>query len=153
NTQTPARQAMKAVRWWTATAAVLLASLLAACAATPRVVAPAEAMLGPWSGRLAVQVGDKPEGSFAAAFELRGNAKKGEFSLFSPLGGTLGVLRWEPGKAVLQSGSRTRGYGSVEELMAQVAGAPVPVAALFDWLRGIATTVPGWKADLSLLSQ
>jgi len=140
-------------RWWSAALALLLASLLAGCATPPRPAAPAEAVLGPWSGRLAVQIADKPEGSFSAAFELKGNAKQGELSLFSPLGGTLGVLRWEPGKAVAQWGSRATEYGSLQELMAQVAGAPVPVAALFDWLRGIGTSVPGWNADLSQLAQ
>jgi outer membrane lipoprotein LolB len=38
-------------------------------------------------------------------------------------------------------------------LVAHATGAAIPVAALFDWLRGIDTPVAGWKADLSLLSQ
>jgi outer membrane lipoprotein LolB len=29
----------------------------------------------------------------------------------------------------------------------------VPVAALFDWLRGVATPVPGWRPDLSQLAE
>ena len=144
---------MSLPRRWAAALAVLLAALLSACATPPRPATPVDAALGPWSGRLAVQVADKPDGSFSASFELRGNANTGELSLYSPLGGTLGVLRWEPGKAALQSGSRTTEYGSVEELMAQVAGASVPIAALFDWLRGVDTPVPGWQANLSQLAQ
>jgi outer membrane lipoprotein LolB len=144
---------MNLARRWTAALAVLLAALLlSACATPPRTTAPTDATLGPWSGRLAVQVADKPDGSFSASFELRGNARDGELSLFSPLGGTLGVVRWEPGKAVLQTGSRTSEYGSLQELMTQVAGAPIPIAALFDWLRGIDTPVPGWQVNLSQLA-
>jgi outer membrane lipoprotein LolB len=38
-------------------------------------------------------------------------------------------------------------------LAAQVAGTAIPIAALFDWLRGIDTPVPGWRADLTQLAQ
>jgi outer membrane lipoprotein LolB len=62
-------------------------------------------------------------------------------------------LQWQPGKATLRSNSRTMEYESLDALVAQVAGTPIPVAALFDWLRGIATPVPGWKPDLSGLPQ
>jgi outer membrane lipoprotein LolB len=144
---------MNLARRWTAALAVLLAALLSACATPPRPASVANASPGPWSGRLAVQVADKPDGSFSASFELRGNANRGELSLSSPLGGTLGVLHWQPGKAVLQSGSRVSEYGSLQELMTQVAGAPIPIAALFDWLRGIDTPVPGWQANLSQLAE
>jgi outer membrane lipoprotein LolB len=143
---------MNLPRRWTAAVAVLLAALLSACAAPPRSAAPVDVAHGPWSGRLAVQVEDKPDGSFSASFELRGNAHDGELSLYSPLGGTLGVVHWEPGKAVLQTGSRTSEYGSLQELMTQVAGAPIPIAALFDWLRGVDTAVPGWQVNLSQLA-
>jgi outer membrane lipoprotein LolB len=44
-------------------------------------------------------------------------------------------------------------YESLDALVAQVTGTSIPVAALFDWLRGVATPVPGWKPDLSGLAQ
>ena len=144
---------MNLPRRWTAVAAVLLAALLCACATPPRPAGPVDAALGPWSGRLAVQVADKPDGSFSAAFELRGNADAGELSLYSPLGGTLGVVHWEPGKAVLRSGAKATEFDSIDALVARVAGSPIPIAALFDWLRGIATPVSGWQANLSQLAQ
>lgn len=125
-------------------AALMSALLVAGCATPPRT--PAQAS---WAGRLALQVQDRPGQSFSAGFELRGSPQSGELSLLSPLGATLAVLNWRPGHATLTAQSRTSEYPSVDELVAQVAGAPIPITALFDWLRGIDTPVPGWQADLS----
>ena len=135
-----------------AAGAILVSLLLAACAA-PQPPAATPTDMGPWSGRLGLSVQDRPGESFSAGFELKGNAQRGELELHSPLGGTLGLLQWEPGKATLRSSSRTTDFESLDALVAQVAGTPIPVAALFDWLRGIATAVPGWTPDLSQLGQ
>jgi outer membrane lipoprotein LolB len=98
-----------------------------------------------------MQVDQTPEQSFAAAFELKGHAAAGELSLFTPLGSTLAVLRWSPGDATLTTGNDVRRFESLEALVSQATGTPIPVAALFDWLAGVATPVPGWQADLSQL--
>jgi outer membrane lipoprotein LolB len=131
---------------------LLLALALAGCAQAPVRPPPSEAT-NSWSGRLALQVEDPRAQSFAAGFELTGNAQAGEMKLTNPLGGTLAVLAWAPGSAMLRSGNETRQFSSLEALAAQVTGTPIPVAALFDWLRGIHTPVPGWQADLSQLAQ
>jgi outer membrane lipoprotein LolB len=136
-----------------AAGAFVLSCVLAACATAPKPPAGATAEMGPWAGRLALSVQDKPGESFAGAFELKGNPERGELELLSPLGGTLGLLQWEPGKARLRSSSRTTEYESLDALVTQVAGTSIPVAALFDWLRGVATPVPGWKPDLTQLAQ
>jgi outer membrane lipoprotein LolB len=135
--------------WWLA----LLLLAVSGCAAPPKPAAPVDAVNGPWSGRLALQVEDRPGQSFSAGFELRGNAREGELSLFSPIGGTLAVLRWQPGSATLRRGTETREFESVGALVAHVTGEPIPIAALFDWLRGIDTPVAGWRADLTQLAQ
>lgn len=109
--------------------------------------------MGPWSGRLALTVQDRPGESFSAGFELKGSPRQGELELLSPLGGTLGLLQWQPGRATLRSNSRTSEYPSLDALVAQMAGTPIPVAALFDWLRGVPTPVPGWTPDLTQLAQ
>ncbi|HXD40577.1 MAG TPA: outer membrane lipoprotein LolB [Ramlibacter sp.] len=136
-------------RWLLALAVVLAAG----CATPTRTTVPADTATGPWSGRLALQVEDNQSQSFSAGFELKGSARSGELSLFTPIGGTLAVLDWTPESAVLRSDGKTRNFESVEALVTHATGAAIPVAALFDWLRGIDTPVAGWQADLSLLAQ
>lgn len=137
-------------RWWLAACAVVIA---AGCASPPRTAPGAQRDSGPWSGRLAIQVEGNQRQSFAAGFELKGSAAAGELALYNPLGGTVAVLAWAPGKATMRTNDQTREFESVDSLVAHATGAAIPVAALFDWLRGIDTSVPGWQPDLSLLSQ
>jgi outer membrane lipoprotein LolB len=95
-------------------------------------------------------VQSEPAQSFSAGFELKGRAERGELSLISPLGNVLGVLRWSPGEAVLDSGNgKVQRFASVDELMAQATGAAVPLDALFAWLQGDNAAASGWSADLS----
>jgi outer membrane lipoprotein LolB len=146
-----ARPAPRPSRWagW---AAGLSLAALAGCATAPQPAGPVDT-IGPWSGRLALRVQDKPAQSFSAGFELKGNAQAGELSLYSPLGGMMALLDWQPGSATLRTGGEPRQFASVDSLVAQVVGEPIPVAALFDWLRGLDTHVAGWRADLSQLAQ
>ena len=106
-----------------------------------------------WSGRLALQVETSAAQSFTASFELKGTAERGELALFNPLGGTAAQLTWQPGAATLLANGETRAFDSLEALVAQATGAPLPLAALFDWLHGNNTAVPGWQADLSQLAE
>jgi outer membrane lipoprotein LolB len=139
----------RCARWLLAFAVALTAG----CAIPPKTTLPADTASGPWSGRLALQVEDNQSQSFSAGFELKGSPRAGELSLFTPIGGTLAVLAWTPESAMLRSNGKTRNFESVESLVTHATGAAIPVAALFDWLRGINTPVAGWQADLSLLGQ
>jgi outer membrane lipoprotein LolB len=143
------RLRLPSATWLVAVAALLLAG----CATPPKPVAAPGSQVGPWSGRLALQVEDRQSQSFSAAFELSGNAQAGKLALSSPLGGTLAVLSWAPGSATLQNNGQSRQFDSVDALVTHATGSAIPVAALFDWLRGANTPVPGWKADLSQLGQ
>ena len=128
----------------------LSALLLGGCAATrPAFDAslPAEAPV--WSGRLSLNVQSTPPQSVSAAFDLKGSSEAGELVLATPLGSTLARMNWSPGRATLTSPQETREFASVDELVAQVTGTPLPVPALFDWLGGRPTEVDGWQADLS----
>jgi outer membrane lipoprotein LolB len=125
----------------------LLLAALAGCATPQRsAVEPGVAV---WTGRLALSVQANPPQAFSAGFELKGAPATGELTLFTPLGGTLAVLAWAPGSATLRSSDGVRQFASLEALAAEVTGADLPVAALFDWLAGKATPVAGWQADVS----
>lgn len=126
--------------------APLLPALLAGCAAPARApVAGAR-----WSGRLALQVEGDTERSFSAGFDLRGTPLEGELELTTPLGSIAALLQWAPGSARLSApGQPERTAASLDDLVAQATGAPLPVAALFDWLAGRPTPAEGWQADLS----
>jgi outer membrane lipoprotein LolB len=139
----------RCARWLLALAVVLASG----CATPPRTAAPDDAVNGPWSGRLALQVEDNQSQSFSAGFELKGSPRAGELALFTPIGGTLAVLAWTPESASLRTNGQTRNFISVDSLVTHATGAAIPLAALFDWLRGIDTPVAGWQADLSLLGQ
>jgi outer membrane lipoprotein LolB len=127
--------------------------VLAGCATPQRSSSTAAPGSTSWSGRMALQVEDNASQSFSAGFELRGTAASGELSLFNPLGGTVAVLAWAPGAASLRSNGEVRRFDSVQALAEQATGAPIPVAALFDWLDGKPTAVAGWQPDLSQLQQ
>ena len=102
-----------------------------------------------WSGRISLQIQSEPPQAFFAGFELKGNAQRGKLSLTSPIGNVLGIMRWSPDEVVLESGNEVKRFTSVDALLVQTTGAAIPVAALFDWLKGVNTRLNGWSADLS----
>lgn len=106
-----------------------------------------------WSGRLALKVLSAPPQAFSADFELGGNPQSGLLAFFSPLGTTAAQLQWSPGMATLQADGETRQFNSLAELARQATGTELPVQALFDWLQGVATEVPGWQVDMSQLKE
>jgi outer membrane lipoprotein LolB len=128
--------------------------LVAGCAYPIRATALNESKKELWTGRISLHVKSEPEQSFSAGFELKGKPERGELTLISPLGNVLGVLRWSPGKAELDSGNqKIQRFDSVDALMAQATGAAVPLSALFAWLQGDNANVSGWSADLSRQSE
>jgi outer membrane lipoprotein LolB len=92
--------------------------------------------------------------SFSGAFELRGNAQKGELDLLSPLGQTVMQLRWSPGQAELIQGQDRLRFPSAQALLSQATGASLTPDALFAWLQGTSAARPSsaagsWQVDLS----
>ena len=130
----------------------LIGATLAGCATPPRPVEP-DVAASTWSGRLSLTVDQEPPQSFFAGFLLKGTPRQGTLDLYSPLGSTIAQVRWSPGEAIAQQGKMAREYPDMESLMRDITGANVPVAALFDWLEGKPTPVPGWQPDLSQLPQ
>lgn len=131
------------MRW---AALLVTVSMLSACATPQRVALPGEEL---WSGRLAMTVQSNPPQSFSAGFDLRGTPAAGELQLTTPLGTSLATVLWSPGSAELRQGGQITRRGSLDELTTELSGTPVPVTALFGWLRGQAGDVPGWQADLA----
>ena len=77
-----------------------------------------------------------PVRNLSAAFELAGDAGRGRFDLNSPLGTTLARARWEPGRVSLRTPQGESRYADLAALTREMLGEELPVAALFDWLRG-----------------
>src|SRR6185369_9952606 len=88
------------------------------------------------SGRIAVRVDSSPPRSVNASFELSGNATRGQLVLSGPLGATAAKARWAPGEAVLATSDGETAYRDLDSLAVDALGEHVPIAALFDWLRG-----------------
>lgn len=106
---------------------------LAGCATPGQVGATTEVL----SGRLSVRVDGQPERAVAGGFELSGSASSGQLLLTGPLGTTAARARWAPGQAVLASaGGDETAYPDLDALAAATLGEAIPIAALFDWLRG-----------------
>ena len=147
---------MRAGRRFALPLAVALACV-AGCA-TPRLGTPAAGER--YAGRLAMQIAaaeGRPAQSINAAFELSGRPRAGRLALASPWGTTLAQASWQPGEAVLVTPQGTRRYGDLDSLAREALGEPVPLPALFDWLRGQpasgaagqAAAQAGWSVDLS----
>ena len=127
--------------------------LIAGCATPAAPAASFDPERNEWSGRLGLTVAAEPPQSFSASFHLSGSAEAGELTLTSPLGNILAAMQWQPGEALLRQGEQTRRYESLDTLAQEATGTPLPVRALFGWLRGQPQSVPGWRADLSRLPE
>lgn len=129
---------------------ISLAGSLAACSQAPKQVANLPLVR---TGRMSVTELSDNGRSFSAAFELHGTARQGELSIFTPLGSVLRKLVWDAESARLLDGSSERRFAGLAELSRAALGTELPIAALFDWLDGRDTAVPGWQTDLSRYAQ
>lgn len=108
-----------------------------------------------WHGRFALRVQAEPNTgqgtaqSFSAAFELQGSAQQGALIFYTPLGSTVAAIYWAPGSAVLKLRGESRDFDDLNQLVAELLGTNLPVAALFLWLDGQTQEVAGWQVDLS----
>ncbi len=91
------------------------------------------------SGRLSVRVeanGAEPVKSVSGGFELLGSPLVGQLNLSSPLGNVLAQARWSQRQALLVTPEGESTFSDLDSLTEQMLGESLPVAALFDWLRG-----------------
>jgi outer membrane lipoprotein LolB len=91
------------------------------------------------TGRLAVRVEGEPgetARSLSGGFELEGDADRGRLNLSTPFGTVLAQATWTSQEVwLLTPQGRTR-YTDLPALTRAMLGEALPVAALFDWLRG-----------------
>lgn len=140
-------------------AALALAIALGGCAA------PGPAEPPTLSGRLAVRIDSRPPRQFSADFELRGNTHEGVLRLGGPLGTTAAEARWSRTGASLVTAQGSESFADAESLAVAALGERLPLAALFDWLRGqpwpSAPSEPhatgfvqlGWRIDLARFAE
>jgi outer membrane lipoprotein LolB len=110
---------------------VACAGLLVACASPSH-----EARPDALAGQLAVRIDSEPPRGVNAGFELSGSAARGRLVLSGPLGTTAAQARWAPGTATLLTGNGAIEYPDLDALAIEALGERIPIAALFDWLRG-----------------
>ncbi len=123
--------------WRTALVAATSAYVLAACATRP--VLDSAQPNDRLSGRMTVHVDPTdatPARDLSAAFELTGDASRGQLDLNTPLGTTLARARWVPGRVLLITPQGETQHPDLPALTREMLGEELPVAALFDWLRG-----------------
>ncbi|MDO9286330.1 MAG: outer membrane lipoprotein LolB [Aquabacterium sp.] len=119
-------------RWRSILSAAVLTGGLAGCAS---LAPPVEGEV--LSGRLSIRVDGQPDRSVSGGFELSGTARQGGLVLSGPLGTTALRASWAPGAAVLaQPGGGETRYADLDALARATLGEAIPMAALFDWLRG-----------------
>jgi outer membrane lipoprotein LolB len=121
-----------------------LVVILSACAVAPPAAVSARSDI--LSGRMTVRTdavstnsasAEPPLASaLSAAFELSGNAERGGLDLNTPLGTTLARARWEPGIVTVNTPQGATTYPDLDAMTRALLGEDLPVAALFDWLRG-----------------
>ena len=151
---------------WLSRVACLTSLLaLAACAALRAPVPEGDA----WSGRLGWSIAataQQPAQQASAGFELRGSAREGGLELTSPLGTLIARARWRADSAELETAQGTSRHGDLAALSRAAFGEQeLPLAALFDWLRGQPWPGPphevqpsgfvqmGWRVELQALPE
>ncbi len=120
------------------------------------------------AGRLSVRVdatASAPVQSVSGSFELHGTPSAGRLNLATPLGTVLAQARWTERQAWLKTPEAETAYVNLDVLTRDMLGESLPVAALFDWLRGRpwpgATSQPlatgfqqlGWEVDLARFAE
>jgi outer membrane lipoprotein LolB len=110
-----------------------LITLLCACATHK---SPRNDTTDTLSGRLSVRIEGQPERGINAGFELTGSANEGTLVLSGPLGVSAAQARWNRGEAVLRAGDSETHFPDLQSLVEAALGEAIPLAALFDWLRG-----------------
>ncbi|MCZ8074780.1 MAG: lipoprotein insertase outer membrane protein LolB [Paucibacter sp.] len=122
--------------------ALALLPILSGCASLAPQAAPAALLNAPdaahLTGRLSVQVtgaNGRPSGG-NVSFDISGGPAAGQLELSTPLGALVARARWGGGEVSLQTPEGERRFEDLDALTREMLGEAIPLAALFDWLRG-----------------
>jgi outer membrane lipoprotein LolB len=91
-----------------------------------------------FTGRLAVQIAATPTEAakgFSGQFDLRGSSEAGRLEVSGPFGAGRALAQWKPGQVQLIRGDQVLDYPTLDQLAADALGEPLPLIALFDWLK------------------
>ena len=141
------------MRWWLVCLAVLL---LAACAEVPR-QSDASLTLGPplqrftAEGRFSLRQGERRD---YVRFRWEHAPETDAVLLMSPLGqGMAELTRDASGARLTQPNQPVIAADTLPQLAQRVFGAPLPLEAMADWLRGarpaLSGEVDGWRVTIS----
>jgi outer membrane lipoprotein LolB len=108
---------------------------LGGCSSLPASLDPAS-LVNHSAGRIALRVEGDAARSMSAGFELRGDEQTGLLVLSTPLGTQLARASWRAGRIELATGDGVKRYHTLDELSEDAFGQPLPMAALFAWLKG-----------------
>jgi len=120
----------------------LAAAALGGCSAVPKAseseaaaLANAPRLTGKF-GLIVPPSGSQRGQNVNASFELLGDPRRGQLEMSSPMGSLVARVSWQPGSAWLKTPDGDRAYDDIDALTQELLGEPLPVQALFDWLRG-----------------
>jgi outer membrane lipoprotein LolB len=115
---------------------LLAGAVLTGCATVGQQAPAGSATL---TGKLSVRVdatATTPARSESGNFELKGTPEAGQLNLSTPLGTVIAQARWAGQRAWLATSQGETAYPDLDTLTQEMLGERLPVAALFDWLRG-----------------
>jgi outer membrane lipoprotein LolB len=100
-----------------------------------------------WSGKINITLETTPTQSFTADFDLFGNAQSGEIQLYSSMGTTLALAKWDENGGELTLNNKTsQHFDSLQEMTTKLTGVGFPLQSVFSWLKGNELTPPlGWE--------
>lgn len=122
--------------------------LIVGCSTKKSISAYSGSDIAMWNGRISLLTFTVPPQRVTVSFLLQGSPERGELALYSPLGNTIALARWSPGKAELQQGPTVQQFVDLDTLTEAISGSPLPVVAMFSWLEGQNVSANGWVANL-----
>jgi outer membrane lipoprotein LolB len=80
--------------------------------------------------------GDKGAEGGSFHFDLQAQPTSGVMDISTPFGTLVASVRWNAGNASLLTPNGQQVFASIDELLTQALGEPLPVATLLYWLKG-----------------